>query len=245
MTQTTPRPALVAVTTGSRDPTARPAVEHLLRSVRGLRPGLRVESAALNPATSLPGVLKRISGPVVVLPLLFARGWHVKHLLPARLAASGAAPRATVAACLGPHPLLARALHARLAEAGHRQGSPVVLAAAGSHDPESSAGIQHTADLLADRLGGVPVLSAFATAAGRPSLAEAVAALRDGGHRQVAVASCFVAPGRLADRSAAAGADIVARPLGAHAAMARLLLHRYDQALGGTAPPRRPVSARV
>ncbi|MEU9704070.1 sirohydrochlorin chelatase, partial [Streptomyces sp. NPDC047981] len=50
----------------------------------------------------------------------------------------------------------------------------------------------------------------------------------------VAVASCFTAPGRFAAHAAAHAPWIAAHPLGDHPALARLVLHRYDQAL--TAP---------
>src|SRR5690606_12328769 len=159
------------------------------------------------------------------------RGFHVKHDIPAALAARAARPgrplRAVTAPCLGPHPLLAEALRGRLRAAGYRPGTPVVLAAAGSRDPEAAAGTRRTADLLAARLGGVPVLPAYVTAA-RPTVPEAVAELC-ARHRvaatDVAVASCFVAPGWFATRCAEAAPGVVAAPLGAHPALARLLLH--------------------
>jgi sirohydrochlorin ferrochelatase len=228
-----PAPTLVAVAHGSPDPRAKETIHALLRLVRALRPGLRVELGHLETDQPLlPATLARLRGGAVLVPLLFSRGYHIKHDIPAVLA--GAAHlRTATAACLGPHPLLAEALHSRLREAGYRPGSAVVLAAAGSLDPESAAGTQHTADLLASRLGGVPVLPAYASAA-RPTVPEAVAALREAGHaasdEEIAVASCFTAPGLFATRCADAAPGVVVAPLGAHPALARLLLHRYDQA---------------
>ncbi|QXE36935.1 sirohydrochlorin chelatase [Streptomyces sp. GMY02] len=110
-----------------------------------------------------------------------------------------------------------------------RGGAAVVLAAAGSLDPESAADTRRTAALLSERLGGVPVVPAYASAAS-PTVREAVRALAARGHHRTAVASYFTAPGHFATRSAAAAPWIAAAPLGAHPAMARLLLHRYDQA---------------
>lgn len=238
-----PAPALVAVAHGSPDPRALPAVQALLRLVRALRPGLRVEPGHLeNDAPLLADTLAALRGEAVLVPLLFSRGYHVKHDIPsvvaARAARTGLADRAegfpvTAAACLGPHPLLAEALHSRLTEAGYRRGSAVVLAAAGSLDPESAAGTQHTADMLSARLGGVRVLPAYASAA-RPTVPEAVGILRAEGHRDIALASCFTAPGLFSTRCADAAPGIVAAPLGAHPALARLLLHRYDQARGAS-----------
>ncbi len=235
-TASAPAPTLVAVAHGSPDPRAQTAVRALVRLVGALRPGLRVELGHLETDRPLlRDTLAQLRGAAVLVPLLFSRGYHVKHDLPAVLEAARAAGRlhATTAACLGPHPMLAEVLHQRLLEAGYRRGSPVVLAAAGSLDAESAAGTQHTADLLAVRLGGVPVLPGYASAA-HPTVPGAVAALRAAGHpaEDIAVASCFVAPGLFATRCAQAAPGVVSAPLGAHPILARLLLHRYDQALG-------------
>ncbi|WP_023588829.1 sirohydrochlorin chelatase [Streptomyces thermolilacinus] len=239
-------PTLVAVAHGSRDPRALPAVTALLEEVRALRPGLpvRLGHVELNEPllTDTLGTLPT-GGEAVLVPLLFGRGHHVKHDLPG--AARSAAPRvrARVAAPLGPHPLLAEALHDRLTEAGWRPGprthrtAGVVLAAAGSRDPESTAGTRRLAALLSDRLGGVPVLAAYASAAS-PTVPEAVRELTARGRTRIAVASCFTAPGLFAARSAAAAPWIAAAPLGPHPALARLALHRYDQALARTAGAR-------
>ncbi|MDT0266875.1 sirohydrochlorin chelatase [Streptomyces sp. DSM 44915] len=223
-------PTLVAVAHGSPDPRAEPAVRALARLVRALRPSVPVELAHLdNDRPRLADTLARLRGSAVLVPLLFSRGFHVKHDIPGALAPVADRLRATVAGSLGPHPLLAEALHSRLVEAGYRPGSAVVLAAAGSSDPESAAGTAYTAAMLSTRLGGVPVLPAYASAA-TPTVPDAVAALRAQGHREVALASCFTAPGQFAERCARAAPGVVAAPLGSHPALARLVLHRYDQA---------------
>lgn len=139
---------------------------------------------------------------------------------------------ARVAAPLGPHPLLAGALAGRLAEAGWRRGDGVVLAAAGSRAARSAADTEATAALLAARLG-VPVLPAYASAAA-PTVAEAARTLAARGRRRIGVACCFTAPGLFARRTAADARALglpVAAPLGAHPALARLVLHRYDEQL--------------
>ncbi|AUH43103.1 CbiX/SirB N-terminal domain-containing protein [Streptomyces sp. CMB-StM0423] len=138
---------------------------------------------------------------------------------------------ARVAAPLGPHPLLAAALAGRLAEAGWR-GDGVVLAAAGSRAAPAAADTAATAALLAGRLG-VPVLPAYASAAA-PTVAEAARALAARGCRRIGVACCFTAPGLFAHRTAADARALgltFAAPLGAHPALARLVLHRYDEEL--------------
>jgi len=249
----------------------------------------------------LSGTLAALRGPVVLVPLLLGRGYHVKTDLPQALAQ---APhlRGVVAAPLGPHPLLADALYRRLREAGWPgsgygpgpgvasarggrgesgavgsgpdverggagsvglvsagSGHAVVLAAAGSLSPESAVDTARTAALLSSRLGGVTVLPAYASAAS-PTVPEAIDELRraqraagsgpgsglgagpgPGSGGRIAVASYFTAPGRFATQTSAAAPWIAAAPLGAQEAMARLVLHRYDQAVG--TPPGPPVSA--
>ncbi|MDT0308683.1 sirohydrochlorin chelatase [Streptomyces sp. DSM 44917] len=237
-------PTLVAVAHGSPDPRARRSVQALLRLLRALRPSLRVELGHLETDQPLlADTLARLRGRAVLVPLLFSRGYHVKHDIPSVLA--GARHLDVVqAGCLGPHPLLAEALHSRLAEAGYRPGSAVVLAAAGSLDPESAAGTAYTAQMLSARLGGVPVVPAYASAAS-PTVEEAVELLRARGEREIAVSSCFTAPGLFATRCAQAAPGVVAAPLGSHPALARLLLHRYDRARGARPPalPRLPATA--
>ncbi|WP_434589188.1 sirohydrochlorin chelatase [Streptomyces sp. A5-4] len=230
-------PTLVAVAHGSRDPGALRTVTTLLERVRELRPGLEVRLGHIElNAPLLPDTLAGVDrGDVVLVPLLLGRGHHVKHDLP-QAAATAPHLRTRVAAPLGPHPLLVETLYARLTEAGWRdadaadRGSGVVLAAAGSRDPESAADTRRTAALLSERLGGVPVLPAYASAAS-PTVPQALRALAARGRHRAAVASYFTAPGRFATQSAAAAPWLATAPLGAHAAMARLVLLRYDQAL--------------
>lgn len=245
-------PALVAVAHGSRDPGALRTVRTLLERVRSLRPGLPVHLGHIElEQPLLDHTLAGLRGEVILVPLLLGRGHHVKHDLPRAL---DRAPwlRGRVAAPLGPHPLLAETLHARLAEAGRpvRERTGVVLAASGSRDPDAAADTARAAVLLGRRLGGVPVLPGYASpGCGGPTVREAVAALGARDHARVAVASYFTAPGRFAAESATAAPWIAAEPLGPHPAMARLVLHRYDQALAlprrSPAPDRRrPASVR-
>ncbi|WP_209312536.1 sirohydrochlorin chelatase [Streptomyces lonarensis] len=249
-------PALVAVVPGGSAPGVREAVAALLRRVRALRPGPAVEAVALAECDArLSPVLERHrrSG-AVVLPLVFTRGPEARHEVPAALARSGR--DVLLAAGLGPHPLLADALAGRLAEtAGGADATAVVLAAPGSADPECLAGTRYTADLLSARLGGVPVLPGTTGPGGAPGtlgtggtggtggVGEAVARLRGLGHAHIAVAACFLAPDPALTALAADPRLAVAAPLGAHAALARLVLHRYDQATGRRPEPARPGAA--
>ncbi|GAA3772286.1 sirohydrochlorin chelatase [Streptomyces chiangmaiensis] len=235
-------PALVLVAHGSRDPRALSTVRTLVERVRELRPLLpvRLGHIELN-EPFLPDTLADLGDSrAVLVPLLLGRGHHVKRDIPEAAAAARADTR--VAAPLGPHPLLVETLYARLVESGwrttlsdaQRRGSAVVLAAAGSRDPDSAADTRRTAHLLAERLG-VPVVPAYASAAA-PSVAGAVRALTARGRHRIAVASCFAAPGRFATECAEAAPWIAAAPLGAHPAMARLVLHRYAETLGTPEP---------
>ncbi|MFF2130488.1 sirohydrochlorin chelatase [Streptomyces olivochromogenes] len=243
-------PPLVLVAHGSRDPRALSTVRTLIERVRELRPHLSVHLGHIElNEPLLADTLASLDAEdgadgadgAVLVPLLLSRGYHVKRDIPA---AAAAVPglRARIAAPLGPHPLLVETLYARLVEAGWRTGMSdaarraggVVLAAAGSRDPESIIDTRRTAQLLAERLG-VPVVPAYASAAA-PTVAAAVRALAARGRHRIAVASYFTAPGRFATECAAAAPWIAAAPLGTHAAMARLILHRYDQAVATPEP---------
>ncbi|WP_328496521.1 sirohydrochlorin chelatase [Streptomyces sp. NBC_00414] len=241
-------PALVLVGHGSRDPRALSTVRTLMERIRELRPGLpvRLGHIELNEPL-LPDTLASLgTGDAVLVPLLLSRGHHVKRDIPEAAAASRA--RTRVAAPLGPHPLLVETLHTRLVEAGWRapdaagrRTSGVVLAAAGSRDPDAAVDTRRTAELLAERLG-VPVVPAYASAAA-PTVADAVRAFAERGRHHIAVASYFTAPGRFSTECAAAAPGPAASPLGAHPSMARLTLHRYDQAMATPTPTHHPLAA--
>ncbi|MFG2875825.1 sirohydrochlorin chelatase [Streptomyces sp. NPDC048337] len=233
------QPTLVAVAHGSRDPRTAHTARALLDRVRELRPRLDVRLGHIELSDPpLDEVLRELRGEAVLVPLLLGRGYHVKRDLPA-FAARAAHLRSTIAAPLGPHPLLVEALCERLLEAGWTAGSAVVLASAGSRDPESAVDTRRTAALLSERLGGVPVVPAYASAAA-PTVPDAVRTLTARGHHRIALASYFTAPGRFAAQAAAAAPGPAAAPLGCHPALARLLLHRYDQARALLDAPARP-----
>ncbi|MBD0747185.1 sirohydrochlorin chelatase [Streptomyces sp. CBMA152] len=231
------RPTLVAVAHGSRDPRALRTVTALLDLVRELRPGLDVRLGHIEiDEPALPDTLAALgAGSAVLVPLLLSRGFHVKQDIPAAVAA---APRlrARTAKPLGPHPLLVETLYERLVEAGWqddpraRRSGGVVLAGAGSRDPESAADTRRAAEMLSERLGGVPVIPAYASAAA-PTVPDALRALAARGRHRTAIASYFTAPGRFATQCAGYARGVAAAPLGAHPAVARLIVHRYDQAL--------------
>jgi sirohydrochlorin ferrochelatase len=241
-----PQRALVAVAHGSADPRAAAALDELRPLVarraaeRGLSvPDLRVAYLG-HAAPSVPQVM-RTFGPgaqVTVLPLLLTAAYHSKTDIPRVLARVGSRARVTYGEPLGPHPLLLRALERRLAEADPaapeaRGHTGVVLAAAGSSDPEANATIARLAAQWQARAGWFAVRPAYASAAG-PRPEQAIAELRRAGARRVLVASYLLAPGLFADRirdtSLAAGAAAISPALGASAELADVVLDRYQEA---------------
>jgi sirohydrochlorin ferrochelatase len=228
---------------GSRDPRHAATVHALTGRVRRLRPGLRVEIAFLDfNAPAVPQALARLAADgvrdVIAQPLLLSRAFHAKSDIPAVLhAACARLPglRVRQADVLGPSPLLLDALSRRLSGSGlrdtDRSATGVVLASAGSTDPEALAAIDALARAWRARAGFRAVRPAFASAS-LPRTQDAVRALRAEGVRTVAVAPYVIAPGRLPDRIAAgaAGADVLAPVLGAAPELARLLLERYAEA---------------
>jgi sirohydrochlorin ferrochelatase len=157
----------------------------------------------------------------------------------AAVAASGTT--AVVTEPLGPHPLLAEALHVRLAESGLARADRirqfsigatvdgVVVATMGGAAAVQEAEI--TAVLLAARLA-VPVIAASLD--GRPSVAEAAARLREAGAARLALAPHLIGPEGDHELVAAAAAQAdagCAAPLGAHEGIVRLVNLRYEVAL--------------
>lgn len=251
---------LVAVAHGSADPRAAATITDLM-AVTAERAAARgrylpeVRTAYLgHAAPSLPQVMGAIgpmgSGGVTVLPLLLTPAYHSKTDIPRVLA--GVARdfpwlRVTYGAPLGPHPLLLSALERRLAEAdplgpagsanpARRAQTGVVLAAAGSTDPEANAAIARLAARWQARAGWFAVRPASAAAATplAPPPAEAVSSLLRAGARRVLVATYLLAPGFFADRiresALAAGAAAVSPALGASPEVAEVLLDRYQEA---------------
>ena len=224
-------PTLLAVAHGSRHPAATATITALVRQVERLAPVLDIQIAYVQHAEpSLADALDATGPDVVIVPLLLSTGYHLTTdiagaatAIDTAITATGLGPR--VAGPLGPDPLLVTALTMRLGEAGVPAGIPVVLAAAGSSDPQAAEEIGAQANLLASELG-VPVIVGYA-AAGRPTVSEAVADLRMRASRPVAVATYLLAPGQFHDRVVQSGADWVTAPLGDHPAVAALIIDRY------------------
>ncbi len=236
-------PPLLAIAHGSQDPRHAATIERLAAAVRRLRPDLTVETAYLDHcAPGIGQVADRLAdeghAEVVAVPLLLTAAYHAKTDIPAQLhAVRRRHPRLALryARPLGPDPLLMAALERRLREAGVWPGEPstaVVLASAGSSDPEATATLAEVARDWRER-GWREVLLAYASAS-PPTVTQAIATARRHGARHVAVASYFLAPGFLPDRITAGArqADVVTEVLGAAPEVAKLVARRYVEARG-------------
>ena len=227
--------AVLLLSHGSRDPRTAGVVSELVAAVaRGT--GSEVRAAHLSFTTPTPIVaLCQLAGDgfhaVRVVPLLFTPGHHLTHDVPRAVAASAVTSRMSVSVAPellagGGHQrdLLLAALAGRLLQAGaggHVDG--LVLASAGSSSSKARTCIQSLAHDL-ERFHGVPVEPAFASS-GSPRPAQALEALYDRRVRTPAVASLFVAAGRLSDSVVVACPDVpVAQPLGDNPAFVELLV---------------------
>lgn len=237
-------PPLVAVAHGSRDPRSAATISALVEVVRGQNPGLDVRTAFLDlSAPRLPDVLAALHGEghrdVVVVPLLLGTAFHARVDLPSMVAeATARLPRlsVSVSGVLGPDPRLPALALRRLHAAGVRPGDGVILAGAGSSHAPANAAVAEVARTVASewspRFAGV--VAAFASSAA-PDVPAATAMLRARGARRLAVASWFLAPGRLPDRitNLALAEDpdaVIAEPLGADEALGELIMDRYAEA---------------
>jgi len=216
---------------GSAAPAAQRVVTDLVDAAAARMPGVRVVAAYADVQDPRVGeVVASAIAPharIVVVPLLLGAGYHVEVDIAASVApfpgqAIGTAP-------VGPDPLLAEILLARLTDAGARPGDAVIVAAVGSSRAAGIAGVEQSRDDLAARWPG-PVTIGYG-AAGKPTVVEAVAAARAAGAARVAVAPYMLGPGLFHTRLARAGADLVAAPLGADLRIVDLITARFAEGL--------------
>ena len=174
----------------------------------------------------------------VVVPLLPFPYPEVDRAVAAAVAAAEAP--FVIADHLGPHPLLAEALHGRLADVGLARAARVGRISIGTAadgvivgtvgDGEAVQAAEVVAVLLASRLA-TPIAAASLTDPG--SIKDAAARLRQAVPR-VALAPCMVGPeltsGTLEAISALTSIDS-APPLGSHPAVGQLVAIRYGAAL--------------
>jgi len=223
----TPAPVLVGCSHGTDSVPGRAAIASILEDVALARPGLDVREAFVD--VQQPEVDAVVAGavgsaPAVVVPLLLSVGFHVKVDIHGAVDRPGAA----AARPLGPDPLLVEILADRLSAAGLAPDDAVVLAAAGSTDPEAADAVRVVVAALAAHLGR-PVTVGYGAGA-HPRVAQAVAAARAelGPGGRVVVASYLLAPGFFLDRVLEAGADVVTDALAPDPRLATIVLDRYD-----------------
>ncbi|MGH3613236.1 MAG: sirohydrochlorin chelatase [Pseudonocardia sp.] len=244
----TDTPPLVAVAHGSRDPWSATTVAALTGLVRHQRADLDIRLCFLDfSAPRLGDVLGAVCAEghrrAVVVPLLLGHAFHARVDVPGAVRhARRPGLEITVADVLGEDPrLVDTALH-RLAEVTGPLDDPdlgVVLAGAGSSHAPANAVVHRLVAGWTQRFGWSGGSAAFAAAA-EPTVPSAVAALRAGGARRIAVAQWFLAPGLLPGRvvlaaqRAGAGRIAVADPLGPAADVAAVIVHRYQAAARAT-----------
>jgi hypothetical protein len=270
-------PAFVLAVPGTADAAPRGLAEEVVSIARSELPGLDARigyvdggsaefptlqavlaraaderTARYEQALAVGAEVKEPDGPVaVVVPLL--AGPDNALLRRVRQAVMDSRVAAELTDVLGPHPLLAEALHVRLSEAGLARADRarlftvataadgIILASVGGDDAVQAAGI--TGMLLAARLA-VPVMAAALDADG--SIASVAEQLRSSGSQQLALAPYLIGPEIDPDLLASAAAEAgcaTAEPLGAYPAVGKLALARYTTALGIT--PQQPQGTPV
>ncbi|MDX3134534.1 hypothetical protein PV367_33175 [Streptomyces europaeiscabiei] len=176
----------------------------------------------------------------VVVPLL--AGPDSATLRQVRQAVMESRIAAELTDVLGPHPLLAEALHVRLSESGLARADRarlftvataadgIVLATVGGEEAVQAAGI--TGMLLAARLA-VPVMAAALDQEG--SITSVAEQLRSSGSQQLALAPYLIGPeidaGLIGAAAKEAGCS-AAEALGPYPAIGKLALGKYTTALG-------------
>ncbi len=222
---------LVVIAHGTASAAGRQVV-HDLAGAAGAVLGVRVRVGFVDVCGPEADEVLAGSLEPVVVPLFIGGGYHVQVDVPR---AAALATGATLAPHLGADPAVVDTALGRLREAGFDApdtGWAVVVSAAGSRRASVRAEIEAIATALSRRLE-VPASAAYLSAA-EPRVPDAVSALVAQGHR-VAVANLLLAPGAFADRLAAqataAGAEIVAVPLGVHEDLVEAIVRRYREAV--------------
>ncbi|MCX5094804.1 hypothetical protein OOK36_39345 [Streptomyces sp. NBC_00365] len=263
-------PALVLAVPGTSSAATRSIAEEVVSIARSELPGLDARIGYLDgddaEFPTLQSVLTRAAeertaryeqaraagadvpqpdGPVaVVVPLL--AGPDNALLRRVRQAVMESRIAADLTDVLGPHPLLAEALHVRLSEAGLARADRarlftvataadgIILASVGGEEAVQAAGI--TGMLLAARLA-VPVMAAALDEEG--AIAATAEQLRGSGSQQLALAPYLIGPeidAGLLDAAAKEAGCSAAEALGPYPAIGKLALAKYTAALG-IAPP--------
>ncbi|GAB3115243.1 hypothetical protein GCM10027160_22270 [Streptomyces calidiresistens] len=259
-------PVLVLAVPGTPSPASRSLAEEVVSIARADLPGLNARIGfAEGEGDEFPGlreVLSRVAAerpesgdeapPAVVVPLL--AGPDSAQLRLIRQAVVGSGSGAELTDVLGPHPLLAEAVHVRLSEAGLARADRarlftvataadgIILATVGGDEAVQAAGI--TGMLLSARLA-VPVLATAVDSDG--AIAATARQLLESGSRQLALAPCLIGPevpdGLLAAAAEEAGCS-ASEPLGSYPAIGKLVLSAYAGKIGLNPNPQQAASVR-
>ena len=240
-------PALILAVPGTATGPYVRAVEEVAATAETSCPGVEIRVGFLDGDTYRLQDALSFDGPPpgdhplngVIVPLL--AGPHPAIDATLTRAAEEATGRVMLGAHLGGHPLIAEALHARLAEAGIARESRsrgltmatatygVVVLADRGDEAVKNAGV--AAVLLASRLS---MPAAPASIDDPASLDRALARLRDSGAERPVISPCLIGP-ETPDRDLEAVRNAVgapmAAPLGGHAAIGQLVAIRYGAAL--------------
>lgn len=248
MTKPKPKtaPALVVLAHGSRDPRSALTIHEIVAKICALRPQLHIEAAFLDLCDPLFGdcvteLVRAGYDAVVVVPLLLTAAFHAGTDVPQAIAVAaqrhpglGISASPILGLDRSSFAVLDRRLDEALCGAGASAAAALVLAAAGSSNPAANRAVANFAQQWGDS-HNIPAVAAYA-AGTAPTTGAAIRELQSKGHRNIAVGSLFVAPGRLHDRAAKlaleAGAIAVASPMGATVEVAGAILDRYDETSG-------------
>ena len=241
-------PPLVLAIAGVACPASDEIAAEIASAVADSCPGATILAGYLEGSVrSLAGMLAAAgpdgtppTQPSVIVPLL--AGPHPRSEAAITSAVAAAQSQMILrTAPLGPHPLIAEALHARLAEAGLARASRtrgltisspvngIIVLADRGEEAAQAAGV--AAVLLSSRLA---VPAAPASLGDQAGLDGAIARLHAAGAARLAIAPCVIGPendpGELAAACAASGAQR-AQVLSAHPAISKLVAMRYGAAL--------------
>jgi sirohydrochlorin ferrochelatase len=222
------RPPLILVAHGTREP-AGPREINRIAHATSHHIGVAVHPSYVDViGPTVAEVLAALRGPVVVLPAFLASGYHVRHDLPAQVAAACSDADVFLAGALGPAPELAAAMLTRLREAGWSRGDRVLFAAAGSSDDGALAEVRSAATLLGRRCG--QWLNPSFVTTPRPLTRKMAGALCTAS-QHVFIAPYLLAPGLFHRRLVELPVSAVAEPIGAQPAVIDLIACRYEAAL--------------
>jgi hypothetical protein len=244
-------PVLVLAVPGTPTAPALSLAEEVVSIARselsGLDPRIAFVDGDDEEFPSLRAVLDQVAADrpgeetaAVVVPLL--AGPEAAVLRRVRQAVADGKAHVELTDVLGPHPLLAEALHVRLSEAGLARADRarlftvataadgIILATVGGEEAAQAAGV--TGLLLAARLA-VPVLAAALDEDG--AIARAAEQLRSSGSSTLALAPCLIGPEiapQLLHTAAAEAGCSGADALGPYPAVGKLVVTQYATALG-------------